>query len=228
VGYYSCIDAKKLLVKRKYKNMLEEKNDRELKINKSFFKCNFWKIVLILVLLVVSGVIFLVIYANKPNVSKNIRVVEKNETKVSDKIEYERFESNYISFRHTNSYLLKSHGEAKKENDLILETAFFSDSSVNSKKIALTIENLQSRAMSDSANYNMRKKFTDKYEEEEIKIGDSVAIIFSLKGGDIFEKTIFVPRKEYLVELTLSSPVTSIDQLNAEFEDIIKSIQWKK
>jgi len=192
----------------------------------SSFKRYFWIGAIFLVIMAIGIAIFFWYFMQKP-VSSVAHVVEAPVVE-DKKAVFERFEGKYFSFRHGGDYAVKNHQEEPDANKVILETAFLSSSETNSKKIAMTVENLSGRKMADSANYNLRKVYADKYLEEKFFAGEIAGVAFTATKSDIFEKVIFIPRENYLAEIALTGPLAADGSMEKELEDIVKSIQWKK
>jgi len=144
------------------------------------------------------------------------------------KITFDRFEGKYFSFHHTSDYSVREHKDVNVSGGVILESDFLATSSINSKKIAITVEDMIGRRMEDSANYNLRKINPKKYREEKFSAGGSDGIAFTAITSDVYEKVIFFFRQDYLAEISLIGPQLSDDSMDRELDDIAGSIQWKK
>lgn len=206
-----------------------KKNKKDLE-NSGKQKISLWRyflrFVFILVLILIIALILLWCLWQKPN-SGAVHVLESPlETK--EQITFERFEGEYLSFHHNSFYKLRSHEKIPDKNSIFLESAFLSSSASGSRKIALTVENLVGRTITDSANYNLRKSNPKLYAIKEYEAGDVKGITFAGVGTASYEKVIFIPREKYLVELAFTASLSPDSSLDQEFEDIIKSIQWKK
>ena len=202
--------------------MSEEEKKEE---KKSLSKCTIL-VGAFCLLVVVGGIIYLLNFLQKP-VSSVAHVVETPESK-KEPIAFERFEGKYLSFRYNGTYSVKTHEENFEAGGAILESAFLTDVSVNAKKIALTVESLQGRTMEDSANFNLRKTFPKKYRQEKFSTGEIFGVAFTEIDSGVFGKVLFLPRENYLVEISLGGPNLSDESMENEFADIIRSIQWKK
>ncbi|MDO8241291.1 MAG: hypothetical protein Q7T51_04920 [Candidatus Moranbacteria bacterium] len=192
----------------------------------ALFRRYLWLVVVFLVVAVIGVVAFLIYFFNRP-VSGTSSVQKKIRSDIAS-VPFERFETKYLSFRHAASFLEKSHQVEPDAANVVLERALFSEMGANSKKIALTVENLVGRTMEDSGNYNFRASNSEKYQKEKFALGDLSGISFSSAGEGLFEKTFFIPRENFLVALAFSSPVRDDEEWNAEIENILRSIQWKK
>lgn len=151
--------------------------------------------------------------------------VHSNAKKDIKEAPFERFESNYLSFRYEPAYHINFH--EKEMNNSILERAFLSQNGSQLKKIALTVEDMAGRNLTDIANYNLRKKFIEDYAESKFIFGDLSGISFASKKDGIFEKTAFILRDQKLIEISFSSSIENEVESEKEMEDTIKSIQWK-
>jgi hypothetical protein len=160
-------------------------------------------------------------------VSGEIRVQPEIQTDLKD-LPFERFESIYLSFRHGSQYRVNFHEKEIKNNNRILERALLYQSGSRSKKIALTVQDMSSRNLTDMASYNLRKKFIDDYAEREFVLENLSGTFFTSKKDGIFEKTAFILQDQKLIEISFSSAIENEAEAEKEMEDIIKSIQWKK
>ncbi len=202
------------------------KPQAEENIKTSKVRNYFWIGVIFLLFVAIGAIIFFWQLMQKP-VSSVAHVVEAPVVE-DKKISFERFEGKHFSFHHTADYSIKSHQDVPDANQVILETAFLASSEVNSKKIAMTVENLSGRKMTDSTNYNLRKVFVDKYREEKFSVGEISGVAFTAIAIDTYEKVIFIPHENYLAEIALTGPAVTDGSMDAELEDVVRSIQWKQ
>lgn len=188
-----------------------------------------WPIIaLVFFVLLGAGIYFIFTLLKKPSIG-NVRMSEIKQPIIAEKPkENERFEGEYISFAHLTSYREKKHTIETEEGKNILERAFFSEEGINAKKIALTVEKLSGGNMEESANYNMRETYPDRYKKEKFRQGAVQGIAFSLNGHQSFEKVIFIQNGNLLAELALTSSLPPDDGLNLEIENVAGSIQWLK
>ncbi|NTW26927.1 MAG: hypothetical protein HGA36_01240 [Candidatus Moranbacteria bacterium] len=141
----------------------------------------------------------------------------------------ERFEGEYFSFAHDAKYLLKNHRKDFENNGVILESAFFAQADVNSKKIAVTVEDIRGRGMADTGNFLLREKNPKVYAQEKFDINGAEGISFSTTNESGFlEKVFFIPKGEYVAEFAFTQPITEDGSSELEMTEILKSIQWKK
>ncbi len=194
---------------------------------KSGQKRRFWPIIIFFLAVISAATLYFIwLYFQNPSVSRNVRVTESFPAEKQPEI-FERFEGKYFSFRHNAKYILKRHADNPDQSNVILENAFFSQDEINSKKIAVMVENMENKNMEDSASYHMRETFSQQYEKEKFQIENIQGTAFARSGGDFFEKVVFIPRGGYLAEIALTAPLSSKNDLEKEMEDIVKSIQWK-
>lgn len=141
----------------------------------------------------------------------------------------ERFEGEYFSFAHDAKYLLKNHQKDFEKNGVLLETAFFAQQDVNSKKIAITVEDIKGRTMTDTGNFLMRQKTPKTYKEEKFEVESVKGISFETTTESGFlEKVFFIPKGEYVAEFAFTQPITDDGSSELEMMTILKSVQWKK
>lgn len=175
-----------------------------------------------------AGIYFLFQHLNKPSIG-NTRTLNVEQPIIAEKLgENERFEGKYVSFAHLTSYKEKNHEIEQDEGKNVLERAFFSEGGINAKKIALTVEKLPGGNMEESANYNLRQAYPDRYKKEKFSQGETQGVAFSLSGQQSFEKVIFIQNGNLLAELALTSSFPSNDELDLEIENIAGSVIWKK
>jgi len=182
---------------------------------------------LALVSIIGIGIFFAWLYFQKPS-SGEIKIVPSAAENFSIENSFERFEGKYFSFARDSQYILKSHIKNSEETGVVLESAFFAQGGINSKKIAVTIENIEGRTMADTGNFIMRKKTPETYKEEKFEISGIEGISFSMTTeAGFFDKVYFIPRDGYVVEISFTAPITNDDALAGEMLEVVKSIQWK-
>lgn len=183
---------------------------------------------LVFFVLLTTGIYFIFALLKKPSVG-NVRALDAEQPLIAEKPgENEWFEGKYISFAHLTSYKEKKHTIETEEGKNILESAFFSEGGINGKKIALIVEKLSGGNMEESANYNMRQAYPDRYKKEKFSRGETQGVAFSLYSQQSFEKVIFIQNGNLLAELALASSLPPDDDLNLEIENIAGSIKWLK
>jgi hypothetical protein len=155
-------------------------------------------------------------------------VQETKKEKNVESMPLERFEAKYLSFRHSPMYRVNFHEKEITENKNILERALLSQIGIDGKKIALTVEDMTHRNLTDVASYNLRKKMTTRYAESKFNYSDWTGSVFLSRENDIFEKTVFISKENKLIEISFSSVLNSESETEKESMDVIESIQWKK
>jgi len=197
--------------------------DQGQKKNKKYFQAII--LFLILAVIFVAGY-FAWQYFQQP-ASGQIRQLENQENATSEEITFERYEGEHFSFRHKMSYVLRESEKKPDANNIFLEKAFFSDNAVNAKKIVMQVENLSGRTIDDSANYNLRQKYPKRFKEEVFAYGEIKGKYFLDTESDLFEKTFFIKKENYLIELSFLAPKGAEEEFGSEIEDILKSVQFK-
>ena len=140
----------------------------------------------------------------------------------------ESFMGKYVSFMYGNKYALKSHEISENSADIILETAYFSESLAISKKINLTIRNLPSRNLEDVPDYKMREMDTKRYRKETFSEGKINGESFVPADDSQFEKTFFIQHDDLLAIIVITASALPDDALNKEANAIAKSLEWLK
>ena len=204
------------------KNKKEIKRLSKDKKSKKMLWIFFW----IFLLLVLMSIFVWWKISQKPAIGL-IKSSKNSQPQETEKVVYERFEGKYLSFHHAQGYEVKNHEDLAQPSTNILESALLAEDSLVSKKIALTVENLAGRSMGDVGNYVMREKNPKLYLKQK-KVSDFLGSVeFSKTENGIFEEDIFIPRDNFLVELSFTGALDDRDNFEAEIRDIIESIQFK-
>ncbi len=136
----------------------------------------------------------------------------------------------YVAISYRNTYALKSHDVSEKSEDVIVERAYFSESSAVSKKIGLTVRRFPTRNLEDIPDYKMREIASTRYKKvadfstTDTRNGAS----FILAEENQFEKTFFLPFGDYVVILSVTAPSLPNEDLIKEADSIAKSVSWIK
>jgi hypothetical protein len=201
-------------------NTIQEKKSAMSRIFKIFF--------ILLVLVLIGLALWLWRYAQSPAVSRDIRVIEPTaeaESQVENARTKERFEGKYLSFSRLAAYKLKRQETEAREK--ILETAFFAEESVNSKKISLTMEKTEGN-LDDNSSYKMRQMNGKKYTPGKFQMGKIKAETFVGRDESYFEKVFFIIKEDKLAMLAFSAPYPASAELEAEADEIAGSVVWKE
>jgi len=188
-----------------------------------------WKLILLVFFLLLIGVIiFIWLKLQKPK-SGEIRTANLTPAEMEKALpSFERFEGKYISFLYKSDYVVKSHNDTAPENGVIWETAFLSSRDINSTKIALTIESLENRKLTDVTGYNLRQMRPQEYRKENFFAGEFSGTAFTAIQSEIYEKVVFVEHNNYLAAIALTGSLGSDEEKDQELEAVIESIQWNK
>ena len=188
-----------------------------------------WKLIILFFLLLLIIIIISLWLKLQQPISGEVRTANITPAEMEKTVpSFERFEGKYLSFRHSSDYVVKSHNDAESENGVVWETAFLPSRDINSTKIALTIESLENRKLTDVTGYNMRKMNPKKYREEKLVAGEFSGTAFTALEGDIYEKVVFLEHNNYLAAIALTGPLGSHEEKNQELKAITESIQWNK
>lgn len=183
-------------------------------------------IVLTLFILVGASVYFIWQYLNKPAIG-DVRVVEQKQTANTPLLrEKERFEGKYVTFAHYSSYVEKSHEITEDKQSNILESAFFAQQDINSKKIALTVEKLSGGNMENSSNYKLRITYPKLYKKSEFYQNGISGIEFSADNDQEREKVFFVQRENILVTLAITGFITGDEESDFEAKELVGSLTF--
>lgn len=199
----------------------QEKKETKPKRRRRFFLMS-----LILLIIAVAWLIYL--YLQRPG--QGVFLETKSETGIGLEKVYEkkRFNGKYVSFEYSSSFEVKAHETNADENQVFLENAFLSEDPSLAKKIALTVENLQGRTLGDSANYNLRKIYPKRFQEEKFYSGNIRGVAFTDQDSDLFEKTVFISQGNYLAEISLTALRPASDDMDRELNEIVGSLIWQK
>jgi hypothetical protein len=208
-------------MKDKKMKSIEKKSSKEKKGKKSL-----WTFFWLLAAIILVGIYFGWNFFQTP-VSGEIKVGKVVENEQANKITFERYESKYFSFHYDQKYVLKNSSKEPQPSGNILETAFFSQSENNSKKIALTVESLEDRQIGDVGNFIMRNKNSELYLKQKKSIQNVESFVFTSTRDGLFEKVFFIPSKSHLITLAFTSTDDKVEEFEAEISDIIGSLQFK-
>ncbi|MCX6761279.1 MAG: hypothetical protein NTY33_00320 [Candidatus Moranbacteria bacterium] len=139
------------------------------------------------------------------------------------------FRGKYISFMYDNKFVVKSDELAQKSGDVILESAYLSETGAMSKKISVTIRSLPSHNLADDPDYLMRTINVKRYRKENFSQGDVQGVAFvPADDNSQFEKIYFVLHNDFVATLSITTPSTLDEKSNKEADAIIKSLTWSK
>jgi hypothetical protein len=217
-------------VKQEQVKSLSDKNkiaEESIESHLASAKKNRWPIiVLALLVLLGTGIYFLWQYLNKPAIG-DVHVAEQSQAINKPLLpEKESFQGKYVSFVHYSSYIEKSHKIESDEKNNILESAFFSEQSINAKKIALTVEKLPGGNMENSANYKLRITYPQRYQKSEFYQNGVQGIEFSANNDQANEKVFFVQKENILVTLSISGLLSADENSDSEAKDLVGSLTF--
>lgn len=208
-----------------FKNKNKKFETQEIPVKKSRLKGYFFIIALAWILV---GVFAVYKYAQKPATgaikppSKDIQAAQ-NAADVPNS-----FTGEHVSFMYGNSYVEKSHEITKNDEAVIVETAYFSQPSGISKKIALTVRRFSSGNLGDVPDFKMRELKPEKYKKEPFSVGEVSGTAFVPADDSQFEKSFFIKYGDLLAIIVVNAPAMPDKTLNNEADGIVKSLEWVK
>ena len=140
----------------------------------------------------------------------------------------EVFSGKYVSFMYPNQYVIKSHETNEVGDNIILETAYLSETKSVSKKINLTVRNINGQNLEDVPDYKMREINSGRYKKEYFSEGKISGVSFVPADDSQFEKTFFIKNGDFLAIISVQAASLPDEGLNKEADAIVKSLEWVK
>lgn len=146
-----------------------------------------------------------------------------------------RFNGKYLSFAHSSKYKPTASENAaedkdalKKEKSSFLDSVLLvSYSSIFSKKLAMSVQELPSGNLEDNASYKMRLSKPSVYVKSTLTVNNENVDVFT-SDADVKEQGVFLRHNGIIVSVVLSSTNDSLENMRDELSTIVKSIEWKK
>ena len=188
---------------------------------------------MVLVVLCVGGY-FVWKFATTPSVgtitssgnAATLKATQSKEGEIEDS-EDKVFNGKYVSFSYDKSYIMKSHEDLTQKKEGIIETAYFTQPSINSSKIAITIENMTGKTMDDLSSYVLRKSKPDVYKPSKYDFGSVKGLTFSSLQEGKYERLYYISNGKYMAELALSSTKPETKELDKEAEKLARVLKFK-
>lgn len=137
------------------------------------------------------------------------------------------FNGKYVSFSYDKSYIMKSHEDLTQKKEKIIETAYFTQPSINSSKIAITIQDMTGRTLDDFSSYVLRKSKPDVYKSGKYDFGSAKGLTFSSLQEGKYERLYYISNGKYMAELVLSSTKPETKELDKEAEKLARVLKFK-
>lgn len=188
-------------------------------------KSRFWKYVALIILLLLFGIAYIIwLYLQKPVVA-DIRVGAREPSADMDKVkEQKQYHGRYVTFTYPGVYEEKVHTTPNEGS--VKESIFLSATDLEGQKIAVVVEEREIGNFEESPSFQMRLLKSQEYGKEPIAINGFKGFLFK-KNTQVFEETAFVRKENFIISVSLSSPM-NIEGLNKELIDVLQSLEWKK
>lgn len=131
----------------------------------------------------------------------------------------------YFSISLRESYLEKRHETFDGSKTNILESAFFAEDTLSSRKLAVTIEKTPGNGVEELSSYAFRTLHPKEYVRETYE-WDRKSIVIFRKESQVYEITGYLEGDGILASISVTSAVDVPEKLIGDFSDIIKSFRW--
>lgn len=131
----------------------------------------------------------------------------------------------YFSISLRESYLEKRHENFPDSKTNVLESAFFAEDTLSSRKLAVTIEKTSGNGMKELSSYAFRTLHPKEYVRETYEWNRKGIVIFR-KESQVYEITGYIEGDGISASISITSAVDVPEELIADFSDIIKSFRW--
>ncbi len=164
------------------------------------------------------------IFLQKPVIS-DIRVgkVESSADMEAGK-EIKTYPGKYLTFSYSGIYTEKSH--ETPDGGPVKESILLSATGLEGQKIAIVVEKRDTLDFQESPAYQMRLNKSNEYARETVTLGDWSGELFK-KDVQVFERTLFLKHKNFIVSLSATSPFNA-DNLDNELSSIVGSLRFRE
>lgn len=131
----------------------------------------------------------------------------------------------YFSISLRESYLEKRHENFPDSKTNVLESAFFAEEALSSRKLAVTIEKAPGNGVEELSSYAFRALHPKEYVRETYE-WDGKSIMIFRKESQVYEITGYLEGDGIFASISVNSAVDIPEKLIADFSDIIKSFRW--
>ncbi len=132
------------------------------------------------------------------------------------------FQGTYLRFSYEGKYQEISHSVSP--TGPIKELVLLSSRDIEGRKIALTLEQRDSDSFDAVPSFQMRKNDTKTYQRTSFKWNGIDKVLF-VKNTPVFEKTLFLQKKNSFLILSVSSPFSS-EMLEEDIDRILLHLEW--
>jgi hypothetical protein len=160
-------------------------------------------------------------FLQKPVVA-DIRVGARAPSADMDKAkEPKKYHGKYLTFSYPGNYQELTH--TTSEEKPIRENIFLFATDLEGQKIAVVVEERETGDFEESPSFQMRLLKSKEYEKEPILVNGFRGFVFE-KNTQVFEETAFVRRENFIISISLSSPL-NLEGLNKELMDILRTLE---
>lgn len=188
-------------------------------------KSSFWKYVALIILILLFVVAYIIwLFLQKPVVA-DVRVAIKEPRAGVDKIKEQKlYQGKYLSFSYPGDYEEITH--ETPDDRPVKESIFLSALAFGGRKIAIVVEERKMGDFEESPSFQMRLLKPKEYVKESIFENGFKGFIFK-KNTQVFEETAFVRKENFIISVSLSSPM-NIEGLDKTLLDVLQSLEWRK
>jgi hypothetical protein len=199
-------------------------------------KSSFWKYVILITLLFV-GAYIIWLFMQRPSVA-DIRVgIKESSVDISKNKEPKKYHGKYLTFSYPGDYQELTHTTPEEKparssyaNSVaggpIKENIFLSAIDLEGQKIAVVVEERATGNFEESPSFQMRLLKPKEYKKEPISENGFKGFLFK-KNTQVFEETAFVRKENFIISVSLSSPM-NIEGLNKALMDVLRTLEWRK
>lgn len=178
-------------------------------------------IILGVVLAGVVGLIYFVGSLNKP-AEGTVKQVTSTEEKPP---EYKTIAGEHITFQYPERFSEASNSNPSASLEHWILVTRLSQGAGQTGQISLSIAKLPEGGVKENSSYKHINAFTDKYKLSDASYSDEPVII-ATRIDPSYERTALWQHKNLLLTATLTSS-TENEQLNREFDELLRSMQWQ-
>lgn len=133
----------------------------------------------------------------------------------------------YFSVTIPETYREKRHEKPKSENTNVFERVFFTEENIDSRKLAVVIENRPSNGVRELSSFAFRELKPEVYERSSYEWNGRRIPTFT-KSSVVYEITGYVEGDSVVASISVSSAIDTPEKLIGDFSHIVQSFQWTR